>query len=245
MFADNGVATLAVDLNPQASLTAMFLDAERLESPWPDTDHPDTVYSSIQPILRGEGGDIATPHVKPVAERLSLIPGDLALSRFEGKLSDAWSRCHNRDESVWTITAFHCLTQTGAADTAELVLIDVGPNLGAINLTAKAPTGLSLPKGTMQPVGYIVIQHGLRDSRSVPAYKRWMDRIPTVYREAVLDETVQTFVRIEQDPYCLSLLRHYRSLIPLAMEARKPIFFLKSADEAIGAHIEAVKSCYR
>lgn len=97
----------------------------------------------------------------------------------------------------------------------------------------------------MQPVSSIVMQHGLRDSRSVPAYKRWMDRIPTVYREAVLDEAVQTFVRVEQDPHCLSLLRHYRSLIPLAMEARKPIFFLKSADGAIGAHIEAVKSCYR
>lgn len=53
MFVDNGVATLAVDLDPQATLTAMFLDAERLESLWPDTDHPDTVYGSIQPILRG------------------------------------------------------------------------------------------------------------------------------------------------------------------------------------------------
>ncbi len=30
----------------------------------------------------------------------------------------------------------------------------------------------------------------------------------------------------------------------MAMEARKPIFFLKSADGAIGAHIEAVRSCY-
>jgi len=232
------------------------------------------------------GGDIATPHVEPVAERFTLIPGDLGLSRFEDKLSDAWSLRHNRDESAYrTMTAFHRLTQTGAADTAELLLIDVGPNLGAINrsaliasdqicillaldlfslpglrnlgptlrdwraiwgdLTAKAPTGLSLPKGTMQPVGYIVMQHGLRDSRSVPAYNRWMDRIPTVYREAVLGEAVQSFVRVEQDPHCLSLLRHYRSLIPLAMEARKPIFFLKSTDGAIGAHIEAVKSCYR
>jgi hypothetical protein len=31
----------------------------------------------------------------------------------------------------------------------------------------------------------------------------------------------------------------------MAMEVRKPIFFLKSADGAIGAHMEAVKSCYR
>jgi hypothetical protein len=30
----------------------------------------------------------------------------------------------------------------------------------------------------------------------------------------------------------------------MAMEARKPIFFLKSADGAIGAHDDAVRSCY-
>jgi len=89
----------------------------------------------------------------------------------------------------------------------------------------------------MQPSGYIVLQHGLRDSRSVPTYKRWMDRIPAIYREAVLNATAQTFVQIEDDPHCLSLLKHYPSLMPMAMEAGKPIFFLKSADGAIGAHI--------
>ena len=50
---------------------------------------------------------------------------------------------------------------------------------------------------------------------------------------------------VKNDPYCLSLLKHYRSLMPMAMEVRKPIFFLKSADGAIGAHIEAVRKCYK
>jgi chromosome partitioning protein len=39
------------------------------------------------------------------------------------------------------------------------------------------------------------------------------------------------------------LLKNYRSLMPMAMEARKPIFHLKSADGAIGAHTYAVKAC--
>ncbi len=285
MFADNRVPTLAVDLDPQANLTTLFLDAERLETLWPDADHPDTVYGSIHPILGGIG-DIVTPHVAPIAERLSLIPGDLGLSRFEDKFSDAWSRCHNRDESAYrTLTTFHRLIQAGTDDTVELVLIDVGPNLGAINrsaliasdqiciplapdlfslqslrnlgptlrdwrviwgdLAAEAPTDLPLPKGRMQPIGYILMQHGLHGSRSVLTDKHWMDRIPAVYREAVLNETVQTSVRVEQDPHCLSLLRHHHGLMTLAMEARKPMFCLKSADGAIGAHIEAIKSCYR
>jgi hypothetical protein len=50
---------------------------------------------------------------------------------------------------------------------------------------------------------------------------------------------------VDQDPYRLALLKHYRSLMPLAQEARKPIFHLKPADGAIGAHIQAVHGAYR
>jgi hypothetical protein len=32
--------------------------------------------------------------------------------------------------------------------------------------------------------------------------------------------------------------------MPMAMEARKPMFFLKPADGAIGAHFNAVRDCY-
>ena len=285
MFADHGVKTLAVDFDPQANLTAMFLDENRLEQLWPDNESHKTVYGALQPILRGIG-DIAEPHVEKVASNLGLLPGDLGLSRFEDKLSDAWPRCHNRDEAAFRImTAFHRLVKQGAAWGAELALIDVGPNLGAINRSAliasdqvclplapdlfslqglknlgptlrewreiwaellnKAPDDLSLPKGAMEPIGYIVMQHSILDSRPVKAYKRWMDRIPRVYREAVLDkQNLKKFPPVTNDPHCLSLLKHYRSLMAMAMEARKPIFFLKSADGAIGAHVEAVKSCY-
>jgi len=31
----------------------------------------------------------------------------------------------------------------------------------------------------------------------------------------------------------------------MAMEARKPMFFLKPADGAIGAHFNAVQACYQ
>jgi len=96
----------------------------------------------------------------------------------------------------------------------------------------------------MSPIGYVVMQHGSLDNRPVKAYKRWMDRIPGTYKAAVLNETDIAPPTIASDPRCLSLLKHYRSLMPMAMEARKPIFFLKSADGAIGAHIEAVRNCY-
>ncbi len=45
---------------------------------------------------------------------------------------------------------------------------------------------------------------------------------------------------IDGDPNCLAALRDYRSLMPLAQEARKPMFHLQSADGALGAHLQAV-----
>jgi chromosome partitioning protein len=285
MFADRGVHALAVDLDPQANLTSMFLAEDALEELWPDSEHPKTILGDIHPILRGTGDILDQPHLERISSRLDLIPGDLGLARFEDKLSDAWPRCHNKDESAFrTMTAFHRIIQKCAGTHTDLVLIDVGPNLGAINraaliaadlvvvplgpdlfslqglrnlgptlrdwsaswteLLAKAPRGLSMPAGTMTPAGYIVMQHGLRDNRPVQAYKRWMDRIPNIYRTVVLDEPSGGEDLVEHDPHCLAQLKHYRSLMPMGMESRKPMFALKAADGAIGAHTEAVQNCY-
>jgi cellulose biosynthesis protein BcsQ len=285
MFADRGIRVLAADFDPQANLTSMFIEEGRLEELWSDDENPKTVFGSIRPIMRGIG-DIADPHVEMVHQNLGLIPGDLGLSRFEDKLSDAWPRCHNEDEAAFrTMTAFHRIIQQGASWGAEIALIDVGPNLGAINraaliasdlvclplapdlfslqglknlgptlrewrsvwneLLTKAPRGLTMPEGSMQPSGYIVMQHGMRDNRPVKAYQQWLNRIPSVYRRSVLDETDENAPPPGSDPYALAVLKHYRSLMPMAMEVRKPMFFLKPADGAIGAHQEAVSACYQ
>jgi len=63
----------------------------------------------IEPIVRGIG-DIQAPHVESVEVKMQIFPsapglfaGDLALSGFEDKLSAAWPRCHNCDESAFRI----------------------------------------------------------------------------------------------------------------------------------------------
>jgi chromosome partitioning protein len=291
MFADRGVRTLAVDLDPQANVTSMFLEEERLEVVWPDKiEHEDTIYGVLRPIIRGIG-DIADPHIENVRDRLGLVIGDLALSTFEDKLSDAWPRCHNRDESAFrTMTAFYRATLRAAdAFEADLTLIDVGPNLGAINraaiiasdhvviplgpdlfslqglrnlgpslsawreswqeLIAKNPDpSLPLPGGKIEPLGYVVMQHGMRENRPPKAYQRWIKRFPKAYRRDVLGDdevSIQVSPEAGDDPYCLATLKHYRSLMPMAMEAKKPVFFLKPADGAIGAHVEAVRASYQ
>jgi len=285
MFARRGVSVLAADLDPQANLTAMFLEEDRLEELWPDDDTRQSVLGALNPIIKGLG-DVGDPHVEAIDSCLGLLPGDLGLSRFEDKLSDAWPRCHNGDEAAFrTMTAFHRLLEKASRDGRSLVLIDVGPNLGAINrsaliasehvclplapdlfsiqglqnlgptlrqwrqawgeMTPKAPRGLSMPSGKIDPLGYIVMQHGIHSRRPVMAFKRWMDRIPTVYRSAVLHESGEDIHDVADDPQNLALLKHYHSLMPLAMEARKPIFALTPRDGAIGAHLEAVRNCDR
>jgi chromosome partitioning protein len=286
MYASNGVSVLAVDLDPQANLTSMFLDEDRLTELW-DTGQQTTIYDALQPLI-ARTGDILHPHLEQPHDRLGLIPGNLALSRFEDLLSENWTKCLGGEEGAFrVVTAFHRIIASAAKNiSADLVLIDVGPNLGAINRSALiaaeqvvlplapdlfslqgmknlGPTlrewrrqwklrldqlppsaGIDAPRGEMQPAGYVVMQHSVRDSRPVKAYQRWLDRIPGTYREAVLDKTVAKPPSLEKDPYRLAMLKHYRSLMPLAMDARKPMFFLKPSDGAIGAHVEAVRSCY-
>jgi cellulose biosynthesis protein BcsQ len=287
MFSELGLRVAAADLDPQANLTTMFLNEDRLEELWPNGKHPLTIQGVVDPILRGIG-DIRDPHTERITDRLRLLPGDLGLSYFEDKLSQAWPLCHNRDEAAYrTTTAFFraCLIASDSLE-AELVLIDVGPNLGAINraaliasnhvaiplasdlfslqglrnlgpqlrnwrqswqdLKTKSPDPeLPLPGGEMEPAGYIVLQHASRSDRPVKAYRRWMEKIPSEYRVSVLNEAPIGNDDVESDPECLATLKHYRSLMPLAMEAHKPMFFLKPADGAIGAHVEAVRDCFR
>lgn len=285
MLADRGHRVLLVDLDPQSKLTAMCIDEERLEQLWPDSpDHPESVLGCVRPILRGIG-DIGEPHIEELRDRLSLVPGDLGLSTFEDKLSDAWPRALDRDEAALrTLSAFHRLAASAArASDSTLVLIDVGPNLGAINRAAllaadyvvtplspdlysvqglrnlgptlidwrrswrdrvdRAPQrDLELPAGAMEPLGYIVMQAGMRLSRPVRAYDRWVGRMPLEYGRSML-RTDSAPASTDVDPACLGILRHYQSLMPLAQDARRPMFHLRPADGAIGAHMDAVLRC--
>ncbi len=296
MYTELGLRIVAADLDPQANLTAAFLNEDRLEQLWPSGEHPDTIFGCIQPLMSGSG-DIGKPHLEQVeygtqqlslfGSQLALLAGDLLLSSFEDDLSDAWPRCYDRNErSFRVISAFWRIIQQAATDhKADVILIDLGPNLGAINRAALiaadfvavplspdlfslqglrnlGPTlrkwrgewedrlkrntisNIPLPQGKMQPIGYIVLQHAVRMDRPVKAYDRWIARIPEEYREYVLQETTSGSPAVINDPYCLALLKHYRSLMPLAQEAQKPMFYLKPADGAIGAHTQAVQGAF-
>ena len=108
------------------------------------------------------------------------------------------------------------------------------------------PAEFSLPQGGMRPAGYIVQQHGVRLGRPVRAYDKWVNRRPEACRRHLLECNSGPFPDTpDNDQDCLAIVRHYRSLVPMAQEARKPVFSLTAADGAIGNHAVAVSNAYR
>ncbi len=105
--------------------------------------------------------------------------------------------------------------------------------------------GLLLPAGQIRAAGYIVMQHAERLDRPVQAYHRWIDRVPDLYRSMMLDQSGTHADSVKTDPNCLTLLKHYRSLVPLAQDAHKPVFHLKPADGALGSHFYSAQEAGR
>ena len=99
-----------------------------------------------------------------------------------------------------------------------------------------------LPEARMNPLGYLIMRHSVMLGRPVKAFQKWINKIPGEYNQCVIKKKGSQ--DIDFDPNFLAHLKDYRSLMPLAQEARKPMFSLTSADGAIGAHQGAVTECY-
>jgi cellulose biosynthesis protein BcsQ len=294
MYADQGHQVLAVDLDPQANLTTEMVDVERLEVLW-SPGGADTIYGAIRPQIEGAAG-MTPPHRESIAANLELVVGDLSISKFEDELASQWTRCLDGEAHAFrVISAFHrCIQRAAEAATADIVLVDLGPNLGAINRAAlvacrhlvvpvapdlfslqglrnlgptvrawhdewqeRVPRNpaseLGLAIDTMSPAGYVVLQHAMRLDRPMPSpelwmrlnadmhatARDWMSLIPDVYATAVLASNPASHP--SRDARCLGSLRWYGSLMPIAQEVRKPIFHLRPADGALGAHARAVR----
>ena len=170
MFSDRGLRVIAADLDPQANLTTAFLDEDTLEKAMSSDGQVQTIFGSVQPLKRGTG-DIADPHIEVITDNLGLILGDMALSTFEDQLSEVWPKCMDRDERAFRVTsAFWRVTQkAGERHEADVILIDLGPNLGAINRAALiASDFVVIPLG---PDLFSLL--GLQNLG--PALRRWRD----------------------------------------------------------------------
>ena len=287
MYAGLDFNVVVADLDPQANLTSMFLDDGEMEELWTGDRSNGTIYSVLRPLLYGTG-DVTEPHIIEPATGIGLVAGDLLLSGAEEEMASNWPACLDRRPRAFRVQSalWRSLHMAAATMRADLILVDAGPSLGALNRAALVtadhivvplapdlysiqglrklgPTlrkwrqewserrarnplpDLDIPQGEMRPIGYVVLQHAVRLNRPVEAYERWLERIPSAYREFVMDEPAESALSTQDDLHCVATLKHFRSLVPLAQEARKPMFALQPADGAIGGHANAVQGCYR
>lgn len=282
---------LFVDLDPQANLTAALLAEGDIETLWQDVGHGNTIFDCVTPL--SGVGDIRNPTLQKIADDLYLLPGDISLAKFEDTLSEVWPDSMN-DSNLYRplriLSSFWSVMCAAASQiAADIVLVDVGPHLGAINRSVLIATDfvaiplaadlfslqglrnlggalqswkrlwskrlsnwnenpesgsmpLELPAGRMMPIGYLCQQPSIRLDRPVKAYDKWIHRMPEVYHRSVLGE--DDFVGDENDAELLATIKHYRSLIPMGQELRKPIFDLTPADGAAGSHAAAAHRAY-
>lgn len=283
-LAELGKRVVLADFDPQANLSSMCLTEERVENLWAMNPRP-TIYSAIAPLKSGIG-DISLLGAEAISDKVALILGDLRLSEFEDDLSQQWPKCLERDERAFRVTTALARVARAAAirHSADVLLLDVGPNFGAINRAAlicsdfavmpvapdlfsmqglenvgpklrewregwkdrrdRAPKwDFELPEGNMEPVGYVISRHSVLSGGAVKAFQRWIDRMPATYRESFGIEA-RPNLAVTEDEFCLARLKDFRSLMPMAQEAKKPMFFLKPADGAIGGHQGAVRDAY-
>lgn len=138
MFADLGKRVVAADFDPQANLTAITLSQDMLEEI--AEDRLASIYDVIAPVISGDAP--VAPTVFDVSERFGLLAGDLELSFVEDALSATWADGLNESKLVKSrglrasASLATAVRDAGASFGADIALIDVGPNLGAINRAA-------------------------------------------------------------------------------------------------------------
>lgn len=286
MLSDIGHRVLACDLDPQANLTGMFINDDRLETLLSNNGHRKTIYSALEPLLHATG-DIEKPYLEPIGQNLSLIMGDLTLSATEDEFSCQWRECLDRRQRAFRVISalWRILQNAAESNQSEIVLVDVCPNLGALNRAVLVATDyvivplgadlvslqglrnlgptlqdwrnewldrydrnpipdLHLPSGAIRPIGYVVQQHSVRLERPVKANDKWVNRMPEAYARNLLGDNQGPFAETpaKDEKHALATVKHYRSLVPMAQEARKPIFHLTPADGAIGSHAAAANA---
>lgn len=133
MYSELGTRTLAVDLDPQAGATSMFLEEEALEALYEGTATT-TIYRALRPLISGTG-EVEAVRLSPQSQSLSLVSGDLALSSMEDELSREWLASPDENQRAFqAVSAIsRIVRQVAEEHEAKIVLLDVGSSLGALS----------------------------------------------------------------------------------------------------------------
>lgn len=138
-LAKRGHRVLMVDADPQCNLSAFCLSENQLDGLLEKSEAGggrSTVWDGIRPIVLGRG-DVAEVDVFEIYPDVLLLAGDVLVSQYEEELPAAWTDSFARKSRGYDVMgALSRLVNKLANDyAAEIVLFDVGPNVGPLNRT--------------------------------------------------------------------------------------------------------------
>ncbi len=135
LLAGRGHTVLMVDCDSQCNLTAYSLADVEIRRAW--SADGNSIFRNIERVYSGMGDISARAPSRAMNARgnLFIVPGDLRLSDFEDRLGDTWNSAKGGSEvDVRVQSAIHRYVHWAAEKVnADLVLMDLGPNLGALN----------------------------------------------------------------------------------------------------------------
>lgn len=135
LLARGDLRVLMVDCDSQSNLTAYSLPNPHIRRSWAADGN--SIWRNIELVSRGIG-DIrqrAPSQVKPSYPNLFIAPGDLQLTDFEDRLGDSWNSAKGGNEAALRIQSaiYRYIKWAGEQVRADIILVDLGPNLGALN----------------------------------------------------------------------------------------------------------------
>lgn len=267
MLAGRGWRVLTADFDPQADLTADFLFVGAQHEPWATRRRAAAMWDTLElhafeegpfllagdPRLAAEEDDLARAWLEVAAGSVEALRRTTALPervRREARAVNAH------------VVLVDLSSSLGALNRAALVgcdhvILAVTRDIASTHLLpilfdtldrwrnawrTMGSGGLALTGSTtaFPTAGCVVLGRG--QTRVLPRDENLMyhlaENMPV---EQVINATVLRHPR----PHCLGVVKDYPALVELSREAGKPMFALKSADGAMGAHAQLVVEAYR
>jgi chromosome partitioning protein len=132
-LAEQGKRVLFVDADAQANLTSAALPLEKIESLY---GKDETIHGCLSPIIDGSG-DVASPVPIQIRNTAWIIAGDIRLSDFEEIAPEGWTQALAGNARGFRVSTalYRVIHSAGTLLEADIALVDLGPNVGALNRT--------------------------------------------------------------------------------------------------------------
>ncbi len=133
-FAEKGLKTVLIDLDPQCNLSALAMGKEFLMQNL-FTESNENIFGVVEPIIRGTGLSNNSINFTALSKNLSILPGSLQLSQYENSLISSWGEAAQGNERGFNQTSAidRFLNKKGLEENIDIFIIDTSPSLGLLN----------------------------------------------------------------------------------------------------------------